>query len=116
MKRISGLKLLDVRERDGLSARKGDCVLYNTRLCLNKSDEVPLNDVQAKELPEAMVRVEGGATFINHTIVLGRRQAIAGIEQALTGMKAGGDRKVRVRPRLAYRDKGVPASSLPMRC
>ncbi len=46
--------------------------------------------------------------FIDHTIVLGRRQAIAGVEQALMGMRAGGYRKVRVSPHLAYRDKGIP--------
>ncbi len=46
--------------------------------------------------------------FIDHTIVLGRRQAIAGVEHALMGMRAGGYRKVRVSPHLAYRDKGIP--------
>lgn len=69
---------------------------------------MPLNDIQAKQLPKGMVRIEGGATFIVHTIVLGRRQAIAGVEQALMGMRAGGYRKVRVSPHLAYRDKGIP--------
>ena len=69
---------------------------------------MPLNDIQAKQLPKEMVRVEGGATFIDHTIVLGRRQAIAGVEHALMGMKVGGYRKVRVSPHLAYRDKGIP--------
>ncbi|HKO31768.1 MAG TPA: FKBP-type peptidyl-prolyl cis-trans isomerase, partial [Nitrospiraceae bacterium] len=43
-----------------------------------------------------------------HTTVLGRRQAIAGIEHALMGMKVGGYRKVRISPHLAYRDKGIP--------
>lgn len=54
-----------------------------------------------------MVRVKARATFIDHTIVLGRRQAIAGVEHALTGMKVGGYRTVRVSPHLAYRDKGI---------
>lgn len=69
---------------------------------------MPLNDIQAKQLPKGMVRIEGGAMFIDHTIVLGRRQAIAGVEHALMGMRAGGYRKVRVSPHLAYRDKGIP--------
>ncbi len=55
-----------------------------------------------------MIRVVDGVTFIDHTIVLGQRQAIAGIEHVLLGMKAGGYRKVRISPHLAYRDKGIP--------
>ena len=108
MKRMSGLKLLDEREGAGTPAKKGDRIVYNTRIFLNQGDEVPLNDLQAKQLPKEMVRVEASATFINHTIVLGRRQVIAGVEHALMGMKVGGYRKVRVSPHLAYRDKGIP--------
>lgn len=108
MKQNSGLKLLDEREGAGTPAKKGDRVVYNTRSFLNQGDEVPLNDFQAKQLPEEMVRSEAGVTFIDHTIVLGRRQAIAGVEYALMGMKVGGYRKVRVSPHLAYRDKGLP--------
>ena len=69
---------------------------------------MPLNAIQAKQLPKEMVRVEDGVTLIDHTIVLGRRQAIAGVEHALMGMKVGGYRKVRISPHLAYRDKGIP--------
>jgi FKBP-type peptidyl-prolyl cis-trans isomerase len=108
MKRNSGLKLLDEREGAGTPAKKGDRVVYNTRIFLNQGDEVPLNDLQAKQLPKEMVRVEAGVTFIDHTIVLGRRQAIAGVDLALMGMKIGGYRKVRMSPHLAYRDKGIP--------
>ena len=53
MKRISGLKLLDEREGAGLAALKGDRVIYNSRLFLNKGDEVPLNAKLAECLPEA---------------------------------------------------------------
>ena len=108
MKRISGLKLVDEREGAGAPTKKGDRVVYNTRIFLNQGDEVPLNAIQAKRLPKEMVRVEDGVTLINHTIVLGRRQAIAGVEHALMGMKVGGYRKVRISPHLAYRDKGIP--------
>ena len=108
MKQMSGLKLLEEREGFGTPAKKGDCVVYNTRIFLNQGDEVPLNDIQAKQLPKEMVRVEDEVTLIDHTIVLGRRLAIAGVEHALMGMKVGGYRKVRVSPHLAYRDKGVP--------
>ena len=108
MKRISGLKLLEEREGAGTPAKKGDRVVYNTRIFLNQGEEVLRNDFQAKELPTEMVRVEGGVSFIDHRIVLGQRQAIAGIEHALIDMKAGGYRKVRISPHLAYRDKGIP--------
>jgi FKBP-type peptidyl-prolyl cis-trans isomerase len=107
MKRMSGLKLLDEREGTGTPAKKGDRVVYNTRFFLNKGNEVPLNDLQAKELPKEMVRVEDGVTLIDHRIVVGRRQAIAGVEHALLGMKVGGYRKVRISPHLAYRNKGI---------
>jgi FKBP-type peptidyl-prolyl cis-trans isomerase (trigger factor) len=108
MKRISGLKLLDEREGAGTPAKKGDRVVYNTRIFFNQGEEVPFNAKQAEDLPKEMVRVEGGATVIDHSLVLGRRQAIAGVENALMGMKLGGYRKVRVSPHLAYRDKGIP--------
>jgi FKBP-type peptidyl-prolyl cis-trans isomerase len=55
-----------------------------------------------------MIRVVEGMTFIDRTIVLGRREAIAGVEHALIGMKVDGYRKVRISPHLAYRDKGIP--------
>ena len=108
MKRLSGLRLLEEREGAGSPAKKGDRVVYNTRVFLNQGEEVPLNTKQAEHLPKEMVRVEGGATFIDHSLVLGRRQAIAGVEHALIGMKVGGYRKARVSPHLAYRDKGIP--------
>lgn len=108
MKQVSGLKLLEEREGEGQPAQKGDRVVYNTRIFLNRGDEVPLNEIQAEHLPTQMVRVDDRTTFIDHTIVLGRRQAMAGVEHALLGMKVGGYRKVRVSPHLAYRDKGIP--------
>lgn len=108
MKRLSELKLLEEREGEGRQAAKGDRVAYNTRIFLNQGDEVPFNDIQAKQVPKEMIRVADGVTFIVHTIVLGQRQAIAGVEHALVGMKAGGYRKVRISPHLVYRDKGIP--------
>jgi FKBP-type peptidyl-prolyl cis-trans isomerase len=108
MKSLSGLKLLAEQEGAGMSAKKGDRIVYNVKIFLNQGGEVPLNDVQFKQFPKALVRVEGGVTFVDHTLMLGRRQAIAGVEHALIGMKVGGYRKVRVSPHLAYRDKGIP--------
>ena len=108
MKHLSGLKLLEEREGEGTPTKKGDRVLFNMRLFLNKGDEVPLNETQAKHLPKEMIRVVDGVTLIDRPIVLGRREAIAGVEHAVMGMKVGGYRKVRVSPHLAYRDKGIP--------
>ena len=108
MKWISGLKLVDEREGMRTPAKKGDRVVYNTRIFLNQGHEVPLNDIHAKQLPKEMVRVEDGVALIDHTIVLGRRQAIADVEHALMGMRVGGYRKVRMSPHLAYRNKGIP--------
>ena len=75
---------------------------------LNKGEEVSMNAKQAEYLPEEMVRVDEGVTLIDHTIMLGQRRAIAGIEQAIIGMKVGGYRKVRIGPHLGYREKGIP--------
>jgi FKBP-type peptidyl-prolyl cis-trans isomerase len=108
MKRMSGLKLLDEREGAGTPGKKGDRVVYNIRIFLNQGEEVPLNKLQAKQLSKDMVRVVDGVTSIDHTIVLGRRQAVAGVEHALMGMKVGGYRKIRLSPHLAYRDNGIP--------
>jgi FKBP-type peptidyl-prolyl cis-trans isomerase (trigger factor) len=108
MKRLSGLKLLDEREGGGQPAQRGDHVIYNCRIFLNRGDEVLLNAKQAEHLPKDMIRVVEGETFVDHKTTLGSRQTIAGVEQALIGMKAGGYRRVRVSPHLAYRDKGVP--------
>ena len=44
MKRISGLKLLEEREGAGMPAKKGDRVVYNTRILLNQGEEVRYNE------------------------------------------------------------------------
>jgi FKBP-type peptidyl-prolyl cis-trans isomerase len=103
----NGIKLLDQREGNGPPAQKGDRVIYNVKMFLNKGDEVRLNERQAQYLPEKMIRNEDGQRLVDHEITLGRRQAIAGVEHSLIGMKAGGYRKVRVSPHLAYRQQGL---------
>ena len=108
MKRLSGLKILDEREGEGQAAQNGDRVIYNCRMFLNKGDEVMLNAKQADQLPRDMIRVVEGERFVDRKTVLGSRQTIAGVEHALMGMKAGGYRKVRISPHLAYRETGIP--------
>jgi hypothetical protein len=80
IKRITGLTLVDEREGEGRAAQKGDHVVYSIRFFLNRGDEVLLNSLQAKSLPQGMIRIEDGVSLIDHRIVLGRRQAIAGVE------------------------------------
>ena len=60
MKRISGLALLDEREGEGRAAQKGNRVVYNARVFLNRGDEVPLNSLQTQSLHSEMVRVVDG--------------------------------------------------------
>ncbi len=108
MNRLNGLTPLDEREGEGQAAQRGDRVLFNLRLFLNRGDEVLLNEKQAEYIPEERIRVVEGVKLIDRTITLGRREVIAGVEHALIGMKPGGYRKVRISPHLAYRDNGIP--------
>jgi FKBP-type peptidyl-prolyl cis-trans isomerase (trigger factor) len=107
MKRLGGLTLLDERGGAGQVAQKGDHVVYNVRLYLNKGDEVLLNEKQAEYVPREKIRIQDGVTLIDRTVTLGRREVMAGVEQTLIGMTVGGYRKVRISPHLAYRDKGL---------
>ena len=45
MKHLSGLKWLEERAGAGTPAKKGDRVLFNMRLFVNKGDEVRLNEI-----------------------------------------------------------------------
>ena len=116
MRLRSGIKLLDERAGMGLPAKKGDRVIYNLKIFLNKGDEVPLNQRQAEYLPMQMMRTVDGYRFVDHKTVLGSREAMAGVEYSLIGMKTDGYRKVRVSPHLAYRDEGlgelIPANAV----
>ena len=107
MRLKSGIKLLEEWVGTGESARKGDRLIYNIKMFLNKGDEVPLNERQLEYLPATMIRIEDGYRFVDHTTTLGSREALAGVEYSLIGMKQGGYRKVRVSPHLAYRDQGL---------
>ncbi len=75
MRRIKGLELLDEREVTGRAAQKGDRVVCNTRLFLNRGDEVSLNEGQAAQLLPDMLRVEGVVTVIEPSGSGSRRQA-----------------------------------------
>jgi FKBP-type peptidyl-prolyl cis-trans isomerase (trigger factor) len=108
MKLKRGIKLLEESEGTGEPTRKGDRVVYNLKMFLNQGDEIPLNERQAEHLPAEMMRIVNGTRLVDHRTTLGSREAIAGVEYSLIGMKKGGYRKVRVSPHLAFRDKGLP--------
>jgi len=116
MRLRSGIHLLAERAGLGRPAQKGDRVIYNLKIFLNKGDEVPLNQRQAEYLPVQMIRTVDGYRFVDHKTVLGSREAMAGVEYSLIGMKTDGYRKVRVSPHLAYRDEGlddlIPANAV----
>jgi FKBP-type peptidyl-prolyl cis-trans isomerase len=88
-----GLEVLEEQVGSGPAARSGDRVSYDLRIFLNRGDEVAMG----KGVSET---------------VLGKRRVIAGIEKSLIGMRAGGYRKVRISPHLAYGDAGV-ADAIP---
>ena len=85
---MSGIKLLDESEGEGKTAEKGDTVIYNMKMFLNKGEEVPLNQIQVRNMPEHlshMVRSEGDYKFINHHTTLGKRGSMAAVEYSLIG-------------------------------
>lgn len=84
----SGVRLIEETEGKGPVARKGDTVEFDSQGFLSRGDCIQQRD--------------------STTTRIGERRIIAGIEYALVGMKAGGYRKVRISPHLAYRDDGVP--------
>jgi FKBP-type peptidyl-prolyl cis-trans isomerase FkpA len=85
-----GVEYEDVVVGEGEVARRGSTVEIEYSLSLNRGDSVKENT--------------------KYSFRLGERRAIAGLEYGVEGMRAGGARKIRVGPHLAYRDTGVPDS------
>ena len=83
-----GIRLVAEEEGTGRRAERGDSVVFDCALTLNRGDVVSRRGRQETRL--------------------GSRELIAGIEKALEGMSKGGYRKVRISPHLAYGDQGVP--------
>lgn len=114
-----GIKVLEEIEGNGPVAERGDNIVYNLRAYLSQGDEIPLNALSKKDRvnikkyhPE-LINEDNGYEFFNHSIRLGRRDAIAGVEYSLYGMREGGYRKVKVSPHLAYGEKGIPGKIPP---
>jgi hypothetical protein len=95
MKLKRGIKLLEQREGMGEPAKKGDRILYNLKMFLHRGEEVPSNERQAERLPAELIRTVGDYRFVEHRMTLGRRDAIAGVEDSLIGMKKDGYRRSR---------------------
>jgi hypothetical protein len=90
---VSGVKVIEETEGTGAAAQKGDTLTFDCAAFLNKGSVVHERRTER--------------------LVLGSRQAIAGIEYALSGMREGGHRKVRISPHLAYGDLGVEGTVPP---
>jgi FKBP-type peptidyl-prolyl cis-trans isomerase len=83
-----GVEYEDLEVGAGATADRGCTVELEYSLFLNRGDCVQENE--------------------KYSFRIGGRQVIAGLEYGVEGMRAGGKRRIRVGPHLAYRDGGVP--------
>ncbi|PXF40897.1 FK506-binding protein 4 [Gracilariopsis chorda] len=86
-KEESGISYYDIKTGSGASPIEGDFVIVDYLAFLST-----------------------GKIFDNRkgfVFQMGRRQIIPGLEEAISTMKPGGERRVVVPPKLAYGDKGV---------
>jgi FKBP-type peptidyl-prolyl cis-trans isomerase FkpA len=83
----SGIRAEDVKLGDGAIAERGCLATIRWECRLNRGDPV-----------------RNGTD----TLRIGKREAIAGLERGVIGMRVGGIRKLRISPHLAYRDAGAP--------
>jgi len=110
------LRMLDEQEGTGPAAQRGDWVTYNLRAFLEGGRELPVNALAEAERKDALarhpasLRAADGCELINFVTRLGSREACAGVEHALEGMREGGYRKVEAGPHLAYGEQGIPGS------
>ena len=84
----SGLKVIELTEGTGSVAERGKSVAVHFRCFLRRGDQVAST-------------YEQGEPF---RFMIGKRQAIAGFEYGVEGMKVGGKRTIVVSPHLGYRD------------
>jgi len=89
---VSGLKIEDLKEGDGLEAKKGNSITVHYVGTL--ADGQKFDSSYDRNEP--------------FTFTLGQGGLIPGWEQGILGMKVGGRRKLIVPPELAYGANGVP--------
>ena len=103
-----GIELLSEVPGAGLEATKGCSVVYNARFFLRRGDEVTqdgrLIAMYRDRLP---LRLVDDAELIDHETILGKRRAIAAVENTLYGMRADGYREVLASAHLCYGETGV---------
>ena len=83
-----GVEFEDLAVGDGPVAGRGASVEVEYTLALNKGDVV-----------ESEKRYQ---------FRLGERRVAPGLEYGVEGMRVGGERRIRVGPHLAYRDRSIP--------
>lgn len=86
-----GLRIQSDTPGSGREAGRGDVVVANLRLFLNRGDEV------TAEYPDSPRTV----------IDLGKRHTIAGVRYGIEGMREGGSRMFVISPHLAYGEEGM---------
>jgi FKBP-type peptidyl-prolyl cis-trans isomerase len=87
MRNASGIRGEDVKIGDGAVAERGRLVTIRWQCSLNHGEHV---------------------RSTTDSFRIGKREAIAGLDRGVIGMRAGGIRKLRISPHLAYRDRPVP--------
>jgi FKBP-type peptidyl-prolyl cis-trans isomerase len=83
-----GVEFEDLAVGEGAVAERGTDVEVVYSLALNRGD---------------IVQTDQPCAFR-----IGRREVVAGLEYGVEGMRAGGERRIRVSPHLGYRDQQVP--------
>ena len=110
----SNIKVLDEHIPDGPTAQKGSSISYSARFFLNRGDEVTPDfksiEMYGDAIPTIVVE---GVKLIEHTILLGKRRSIAGIEKALIGMSPDSYREVVIPPHLGFGTRGLGDSIPP---
>ena len=95
----SGLKITDLTEGTGPVAERGKSVIIHFRCFLRRGDQVASSYEQGEPV----------------RFVVGKRQAIAGFDYGVEGMRVGGIRRMIVSPHLGYRDlitTAIPPSAV----
>lgn len=116
-KEESGISYYDIKTGSGASPIEGDFVIvdyvrFAVLFSLLSTRSMRPNAYANTFLrdDEQLAFLSTGKIFDNRkgfVFQMGRRQIIPGLEEAISTMKPGGERRVVVPPKLAYGDKGV---------
>jgi peptidylprolyl isomerase len=88
----SGVKVEEITVGTGVRAERGSVIPIHYRGFLRRGDQFRSSYDEGR-----LLRVH-----------LGRREAIAGLERGMVGMRVGGRRRLVISPHLAYGSAGVP--------